>query len=68
VIVDYFHVEGVTIAELETRAPTTVDGHGPLPSPVTSQLVKSDTSQITQLVQIRRGIQSGEQFVGVSGV
>jgi hypothetical protein len=68
VIVDNFYIEGVTVAELETKAPTTVDGHGPLAAPIAFQLVKPDTSQIAQLIQIRRGVQGGEQFVGNGGV
>ena len=67
-IVDNFYIEGVTVAELETKAPTTVDGHGPLAAPIAFQLVKPDTSQIAQLIQIRRGVQGGEQFVGKGGI
>jgi hypothetical protein len=62
-IVDDLDVERVAIRKFEAQAPTTIDRHRRLISPVPLQLVKADSAQIAEFCEVRRGIQGCKQLV-----
>ena len=67
-IIDYFHVEGVAISKLETKAPPPIDRHRPLASPAALQLVQSHAPHIAELGQVRSSVQCRQQFLGCGDI
>jgi hypothetical protein len=59
-IVNDLDLESVAVRKFEAQTPSPIDRHRPLISPAALELVKSDASQVAQLVEIRRRIESCE--------
>jgi hypothetical protein len=63
-IVDDFNVIRIALAETEAYPPGPVDGHSPLPLAVSFELMKANTPQGTQILEICCGVKGKEQLLG----
>ena len=61
VVVEDFNLVRVTVSEFETDSPAIVDGHGPLPPTITSQLVETHAPQGTDVAERGGDVQCKQQ-------
>jgi len=64
VIVNDFNIMRIALAESEADPPGSIDGHSPLPLSIPFELMKADTLQGTQILEICRCIKGSEQLLG----